>query len=189
MDLFTALIACDILSHGPATILYDLRSSRSVKECIEENGGTAVMSRVGHAFIKAQMRETGACFAGELSGHYYFKENFTAESQGLALIKFANLLAASGKKASELVAPLNRYAFSGEINSKVADTKVVFDKIRKDYADGEMYELDGISVEYPEWHFNVRASNTEPLVRLIVEAKDEAMMAAKRDELLSLIRG
>ena len=189
MDLFTALIAQDILADGKATILYDLRSSWAVKECIEENGGVAVMSRVGHAFIKNQMRELNAVFAGELSGHYYFKENFTAESQGLAMIKLANLIESSGKKVSELVAPLRRYAFSGEINSKVADTKKVFEKIREKYADGKIVELDGISVDYPEWHFNVRASNTEPVIRLICEAKCQKLMEEKRDELLALIRG
>ncbi len=189
MDLFTALIAQDILSEGPATILYDLRSSRAVKECIEENGGKAIMSRVGHAFIKAQMREYGAVFAGELSGHYYFKENFTAESQALAMIKLGNLICKSGKKLHELVNPLRRYAFSGEINSKVADVKPILEKIKSKYSDGEMYELDGISVEYPDWHFNVRSSNTEPLMRLIVEAKTVPMMEQKRDELLGLIRG
>lgn len=189
MDLFTALIAQDILSEGPATILYDLRSSRAVRECIEENGGKAIMSRVGHAFIKNQMRETGAVFAGELSGHYYFKENFTAESQALAMIKLGNLICKSGKKVSELVAPLRRYAFSGEINSKVADVKPILDAIKAKYADGETYELDGFSSEYPDWHFNVRASNTEPLLRLIVEAKTQEMMEEKRDELLKLIRG
>ncbi len=189
MDLFTALIAQDILSDGPATILYDLRSSRAVPECIEENGGKAVMSRVGHAFIKAQMRETGAVFAGELSGHYYFKENFTAESQALAMIKLANLICKKNRKLHELVAPLRRYASSGEINSRVADVRSILAAIKKHYADGRQYELDGLSVEYPDWHFNVRASNTEPLLRLIVEAKDPALMAAKRDELLHLIRG
>lgn len=189
MDLFTALIAQDILADGPATILYDLRSSRAVKECIEENGGRAVMSRVGHAFIKAQMREYGAVFAGELSGHYYFKENYTAESQALAMIKLGNLICKSGKKVHELVRPLKRYSSSGEINSKVADVGRVIAEIKRQYADGEMFELDGVSVEYPDWHFNVRASNTEPLLRLIVEAKDPARMAAKRDELLKLIRG
>ncbi len=188
MDLFTALIAQDILSDGPATILYDLRSSRAVKECIEENGGKAIMSRVGHAFIKAQMRQYGAVFAGELSGHYYFKENFTAESQALAMIKLGNLICKSGKKLHDLVNPLRRYAFSGEINSKVADVKPILAKIKAKYADGEMYELDGISVEYPDWHFNVRSSNTEPLLRLIVEAKNQALMEQKRDELLALIR-
>ena len=189
MDLFTAIIAQDILSEGPATILYDLRSSRAVKECIEDNGGTAIMSRVGHAFIKAQMREHDAVFAGELSGHYYFKENFTAESQGLAFVKFANLICKSGKTSSELVAPLRKYAFSGEINSKVADTQIVLDKLKTEYADGNQFELDGLSVEYPDWWFNVRASNTEPLLRLIVEADTEEIMEQKRDAILAVIRG
>lgn len=189
MDLFTAIIAQDILSEGPATILYDLRSSRAVKECIEANSGTAIMSRVGHAFIKAQMREHDAVFAGELSGHYYFKENFTAESQGLAFVKFANLICKSGKTSSELVAPLRKYAFSGEINSKVADTQTVLAKLKTEYADGNQFELDGLSVEYPTWWFNVRASNTEPLLRLIVEADTEELMKQKRDAILAVIRG
>ena len=185
-------VAQDILSdkgNGTVTILYDLRSSWAVRECIKENGGRPLMSRVGHAFIKQQMRENNAVFAGELSGHYYFSENYVAESQGLALIKLANLICKTGKKVSELVKPLRKYFASGEINSKVADTKVILDKIRKKYSDGHMFELDGISVEYSDWWFNVRASNTEPLLRLIVEAKDKATMEAKRDELLALIRG
>ncbi|MCI7643211.1 MAG: phosphomannomutase/phosphoglucomutase [Lentisphaeria bacterium] len=189
MDLFTALIAQDILSDGPATILYDLRSSRAVRECIEANGGKAIMSRVGHAFIKAQMRQYDAVFAGELSGHYYFKENFTAESQGLAMIKFANLICKSGKSASELVAPLRKYFASGEINSKVEDVKPILAAIKAKYTDGKMFELDGISVEYDNWWFNVRSSNTEPLLRLIVEADTRELMEVKRDELLKLIRG
>lgn len=189
MDLFTALIAQDILSDGPATILYDLRSSWAVKECIEQNGGKAIMSRVGHAFIKAQMRQYDAVFAGELSGHYYFKENYTAESQGLAFIKLANLTCKTGKKVNELVAPLRKYFASGEINSKVADVNAVLAKIKTKYADGKMFELDGISVEYSDWWFNVRSSNTEPLLRLIVEAKTRARMEEKRDELLALILG
>lgn len=189
MDLFTALIAQDILSDGPATILYDLRSSRAVKECIEANGGRAIQSRVGHAFIKNQMREYDAVFAGELSGHYYFKENSTAECQGLAMVKLANLLCKTGKKASELVAPLRKYFSSGEINSKVQDVKPILDAIRSRYADGHLFELDGISSEYPNWWFNVRSSNTEPLLRLIVEADTRELMEQKRDELLKLIRG
>ena len=188
MDLFTALIAQDILSEGPATILYDLRSSRAVRECIEENGGKAIMSRVGHAFIKAQMRETGAVFAGELSGHYYFKENFVAESQGLAMVKLANLLCAKNKPLSELVAPLRKYYSSGEINSKVADPASVLARIREKYADGNLFQLDGISSEYPDWWLNVRSSNTEPLIRLIVEANEKKLMEEKRDEALALIR-
>jgi phosphomannomutase len=189
MDLFTALIAQDILSDGPATILYDLRSSRAVPECIRENGGKAIQSRVGHAFIKAQMREYDAVFAGELSGHYYFKENFTAECQGLSLIKLSNLICKKNKPVNELVAPLRKYFSSGEINSTVADTKPILDAIRKKYADGKMYELDGISSEYPTWWFNVRSSNTEPLLRLIVEANTQSLMEEKRDELLKIIRG
>ena len=189
MDLFTALIAQDILSSGPATILYDLRSSRAVPECIEANGGKAIRSRVGHAFIKNQMRENDAVFAGELSGHYYFKQNFTAECQGLAMIMLANLICKSGKKVSELVKPLRKYFSSGEINSKVADVAPILDEIRRRYADGNMFELDGVSSEYKNWWFNVRASNTEPLLRLIVEADTLELMEAKRDELLSIIRG
>ncbi len=190
MDLFTALIAQDILSENKgATILYDLRSSKAVKECIEDNGGRAIMSRVGHAFIKNQMRENDAVFAGELSGHYYFKENFTAESQGLAFIRLANLVCKSGKKVSEMVAPLCKYYSSGEINSKVADVKPILAAIKAKYADGYTYELDGFSSEYADWHFNVRSSNTEPLLRLIVEADTEELMVAKRDEILAIIRG
>ena len=189
MDLFTALIAQDILSRGPATILYDLRSSRAVPECIEANGGKAIRSRVGHAFIKAQMRENDAVFAGELSGHYYFKQNFTAESQGLAMIMLSNLICKKNKPVHELVLPLRKYFSSGEINSKVADVKPILDTIRARYADGNMFELDGISSEYPNWWFNVRSSNTEPLLRLIVEADSRELMEAKRDELLKIIRG
>lgn len=191
MDLFTALIAQDTLEDVPAgtPILYDLRSSWAVKESIAEHGGKPVMSRVGHAFIKAQMREVGAVFAGELSGHYYYKENFVAESQGLSMIKLANLICKTGKKVADLVKPLKKYYQSGEINSKVADVQPILNAIREKYADGNQFELDGISVEYNDWWFNVRSSNTEPLLRLIVEAKDPAKMAAKRDELLALIRG
>ena len=189
MDLFTALIAQDILSHGPATIFYDLRSSRAVRECIAENGGKPMMSRVGHAFIKTQMRENDAIFAGELSGHYYFKQNYTAESQGLAMIMLANLICRKNRPVHELVKPLRKYVSSGEINSRVADVKPILDTIRRKYADGDMYELDGVSSEYKDWWFNVRASNTEPLLRLIVEADTRELMEAKRDELLKIIRG
>lgn len=188
MDLFTALIAQDILADGPATILYDLRSSKAVKECIEANGGTAVMSRVGHSFIKAQMREHDAIFAGELSGHYYFRDNFTTESQGLAFIMFANLICKTGKTASELIQPLRKYFASGEINSKVADIAPIIAQIKEKYSDGNMFELDGVTIEYDNWWLNVRASNTEPLLRLIVEAHDKATMEAKRDDLLAIIR-
>ena len=188
MDLFTALIAQDILAKGPATILYDLRSSKAVKECIEANGGKAIQSRVGHAFIKNQMRENDAVFAGELSGHYYFKQNFTAESQGLAMIMLANLICAKNQPLHELIQPLKKYFASGEINSKVADVAPILAEIKAKYTDGHMFELDGISVEYDNWWFNVRSSNTEPLLRLIVEADTKELMEEKRDELLAIIR-
>ncbi|MEA2013146.1 MAG: phosphomannomutase/phosphoglucomutase [Verrucomicrobiota bacterium] len=188
MDMTTAIIAQDILQSGPATILYDLRSSWAVRECIEDAGGKAIMSRVGHAFIKAQMRENDAVFAGELSGHYYFKENYTAESQGLALIMIANVLEKSGKKLSEIVAPLKKYFSSGEVNSEVEDKEGVIAELKKNYADGKLFELDGVSVEFDDWWFNVRPSNTEPYLRLIVEAKTKQKMEEKLSELLSYIR-
>jgi len=189
MDLFTGIVAMGLLRNGPATILYDLRSSRAVRECIEENGGRAVMSRVGHSFIKKQMREENALFAGELSGHYYFRENYVAESQALAMLTLGNLICDTGKSASQLAEPLKRYFSSGEINSRVEDVPKIIQAIRTRYADGELFELDGISGEFGSWRFNVRASNTEPLLRLIVEADTAELMAARRDEFLALIRG
>ena len=189
MDMITALIAKMVLAKNPgANIFYDLRSSWAVKEVILENGGIPNQSRVGHAFIKAQMREKDAIFAGELSGHYYFKENSFAESSALAVIFIANLVSQSDKPLFELVAPMQRYFASGEINSTVADSLLVFDKLRSTYADADKMELDGLSFEYPTWWFNVRRSNTEPLVRLNLEAKTKAEMEAKRDEVLAIIR-
>ncbi len=190
MDLITALIAESLLeTHPGAAIFYDLRSSWAVKEVIEANGGRPFQSRVGHAFIKAQMREQDAVFAGELSGHYYFKDNYTTESSALAVLHVAALVAHTGQKLSELVAPLRKYSASGEINSTVADAGAVLKRLEESYQDGRVYKLDGLSVEYPDWWFNVRASNTEPLIRLNLEARDEATMAARRDEVLALIRG
>ncbi|MDP6525089.1 MAG: phosphomannomutase/phosphoglucomutase [Kiritimatiellia bacterium] len=188
MDIITALVAEDILAQQKGVIFYDLRSSWAVKEIIEENGGTPMMSRVGHAFIKQQMRDSDAVFAGELSGHYYFRDNYFTESSSMAAICVANIITNSDKPLSELVAPIVRYSASGEINSTVEDSAVVLDRIREGYADGTVLELDGVSVEYDDWWFNVRCSNTEPLVRLNVEAKTREMMEKKRDELLALIR-
>ena len=189
MDIITALIAQDILSREKGVIFYDLRSSWSVKEVIEENGGKPMMSRVGHAFIKQQMRDADALFAGELSGHYYFRENFYTESSSMAVLRVANIVSNSEKPLSELTKPIRRYFASGEINSRVADPLKVLDAIRKKFSDGRMIELDGVSVEYADWWFNVRCSNTEPLVRLNIEAKSPALMEKRRDELLALIRG
>ena len=188
MDIITALIARDILSRETGVIFYDLRSSWAVREVIEESGGTAMMSRVGHAFIKQQMRDANAVFAGELSGHYYFRDNYFTESSSLAVICVANIVSRSELPLSELVKPIQRYSASGEINSEVKDAGIVIERIKETYKDGHQFELDGISVAYDDWWLNVRASNTEPFIRLNLEAKTPAMMAEKRDELLSLIR-
>lgn len=190
MDLTTGLIAKTILRHYPGrTVLYDLRSSKAVKEIIEENGGVAKECRVGHAYIKRQMTEEGAVFAGELSGHYYFQENSNAEASTLATLMLLNLMAETGQPISELVAELRRYSHSGEINSEVKDKDVVLATLKAKYADGKQHELDGLKVEYPDWWFNVRPSNTEPLLRLNLEANTPELMAEKQAELLALIRG
>ncbi|MCZ7592983.1 MAG: phosphomannomutase/phosphoglucomutase [Kiritimatiellae bacterium] len=189
-DMITALVAQVMLERQPnAAIFYDLRSSWAVKEVIEEHGGRPMMSRVGHAFIKQQMREADAVFAGELSGHYYFKDNFYTESAALAAIYVANMISHGDKTLSELIAPIHRYFASGEINSEVADVGRVLNRLRERYASqGRVLELDGLSVEFADWWFNVRASNTEPLIRLNLEAKAEDQMRAHRDEVLAVIR-
>lgn len=195
MDFTTALISQDLLESNPGAVcFYDLRSSKIAAETIAESGGKPMMSRVGHSFIKEQMRQNDAIFAGELSGHYYFKANFTAESSSMAAFALANIVAKSDKPLSELVAPLRKYAQSGEINSKVAcDPKEILVKIKELYGNrGELFELDGVSIDAWEnegWWFNVRCSNTEPLVRLNLEARDHALMETMRDEVLALIRG
>lgn len=189
MDLVTALLAKIILEKHPgATILYDLRSSRSVKEIIEENGGIARECKVGHANIKKQMREDKAIFAGELSGHYYFEENSFAEAGTLPAILLLNLMAKTGEPLSQLVKETKRYFHSGEINSEVADKDHVLKQLKEKYADGRQHELDGLKVDYSDWWFNVRASNTEPLLRLNLEAKTKELMEEKKKELLALIR-
>lgn len=188
MDMITALIASSLLERQKGVIYYDLRSSWAVKEVILECGGTPMMSRVGHAFIKQQMRDSDALFAGELSGHYYFKDNFFTESSAMAVLHVANAVTRKGKPLSELIRPIQRYSASGEINSEVHNPGAVLDVIRRKFRSGRIIELDGITVEYADWWFNVRCSNTEPLVRLNLEARHEELMAAKRDELLSLIR-
>ena len=190
MDFMTALIAQDLLQSAPgAACFYDLRSSKVAAEVIAAAGGKPMMSRVGHSFIKAQMRENDAIFAGELSGHYYFKANSTAESSSMATFALANIVSKSDKPLSALVAPLRKYAHSGEINSKVADAAAVLARVKATFPDN--FELDGVSVDRwndEGWWFNVRMSNTEPLVRLNLEAKTPDLMAAKRDEMLALIR-
>ena len=191
MDFTTALIAQNMIEANPGAVcFYDLRSTRMCEETILAAGGKPMMSRVGHSFIKAQMRENDAVFAGELSGHYYFKANFTAESSSMAVFALANIVSKSDKPLSELIAPLRKYARSGEINSKVADASAVLERIKARFPG--YFELDGVSVDLWEkegWWFNVRMSNTEPLVRLNLEAKTHEQMEERRDAMLALIRG
>lgn len=189
MDMITALVAKDVLRKEKGVILYDLRSSWAVKEVISENGGTPMMCRVGHAFIKQQMRDAGALFAGELSGHYYFRDNYFTESSAMAVLAVANLVSEASEPLSKLIAPMSRYHASGEINSEVENAAGILAAIRRKYGQGRISELDGLSVEFDDWWFNVRTSNTEPLMRLNLEAKTKRLMETKRDELLAMIRG
>ncbi len=190
MDLVTGLIGSIILESYPkSTILYDLRSSLAVKEVIEEHGGTALECKVGHANIKRQMKEVGAVFAGELSGHYYFAQNSGAEAGSLPALMLLNLMAETNAPISEAVSALQRYFHSGEINSEVEEKDQVLATLKAKYADGHIHELDGLKVSYPDWWFNVRASNTEPLLRLNLEAKTPELLQEKTAELLAIIRG
>lgn len=189
MDFMIALLGKEALKKNPgATILMDLRSSNAVKEALEEAGATVHRCRVGHSLIKRQMRAEEAVFAGELSGHYFFQENAKAEMTTLAVITVLNMLSETGKSLSELVAELKKYSHSGEINSEVADKEAVLAKLKEKYADGKLDELDGIRIDFADWWFNVRASNTEPKLRLNLEAKTAQLMEEKRAELLALIR-
>lgn len=190
-DMVTALLARQVLSTHPGeTILYDLRSSWSVKEEIEKAGGKPVMCRVGHGLIKRQMRQDGGIFAGELSCHYYFRDFYITDNGDLAMLSLVGLLHASGKKLSELWKPIHRYAHSGEINSTVKDQQAKLQELEEHYGNGakQVLHLDGLSVELDDWWFNVRPSNTEPLLRLNCEAKSQELMESKRDELLGVIR-
>jgi phosphomannomutase len=188
-SLTTALLAQGILAKSPGeTILHNLICSKSVPEVIRESGGTPVRTKVGHSFIKAVMAETGAIFGGEHSAHYYFRDNYRADSGLIASLIVLEQLSVSGKPLSELLAPLDRWAASGEINSKVDDTAAVIERIAGTYADGEQDRLDGLTVDYGDWWFNLRASNTEPLLRLNLEARTRAACEARTAEVLGHIR-
>jgi len=190
MDLITAFISESLLeSNKGSTILYDLRSSMIVPEIIRKNSGNPVMCRVGHAFIKQQMREEDALFAGELSGHYYFKDNFTTESSSMAAGMVINVMRKKGKKLSELTKGLFVYYHSGEINSEVSDKELILRKLESEFSDGEISHLDGLRVSYDDWWFNVRPSNTEPVLRLNLEAKTREKMEEMKEKILSIIRG
>jgi phosphomannomutase len=180
-DIVTALIGSRFLEErGPAAIVYDLRSSHAVPEEIERLGGKPVRERVGHSFIKMTMREHDAPFAGELSGHYYFRDNFFADCGEIALIMMLNLVSSADAPLSELVKPLRKYFLSGEVNFRVEDKEAKIRQLAETFADSRIDYLDGITAEYDNWWFNVRMSNTEPMLRLNLEgktreAKDDGM--------------
>jgi phosphomannomutase len=188
-DFVTALFAESLLEKEPgAKIIYDVRASRAVPETIERAGGVPVVSRVGHAFIKARMRKEDAAFAGEVSGHYYFRDFSQADSGVVPFLLMLELVSKRGR-LSEILAPLRSSHFiTGELNTPVPDVALKLQELKERYADGRVSHLDGISVDYDDWHFNVRPSNTEPLLRLNLEASSEELMERRRDEVLEVIR-
>ncbi|MGZ5313552.1 MAG: phosphomannomutase/phosphoglucomutase, partial [Solirubrobacterales bacterium] len=190
-DFVCALLARAALAKEPgATILYDPRSSRAVPDTVAASGGKSDLSRVGHAFFKIRMRETGAVFGGEVSGHYYFRDFFCADSGTIPALLMLELISREGRSLKELMAEFrSRYFISGEINSEVEDQEGKMSEIAERYGDAKLSWLDGVSVDYPDWHFNVRPSNTEPLLRLNLESLiSPQQMEEKRDEVLELIR-
>ena len=190
-DFLTALLAELVLEKSPgADILYDVRASRAVPDTVAAAGGVAHINRVGHAFMKRAMKELGGEFAGEVSGHYYFRAFYNADSGTIPALLVLELISKSGRKLSELVGDLRaKYFISGEINSEVADPEAKMNEIAARHPDAEISWLDGVSVDYPDWHFNVRPSNTEPLLRLNLESLvSRADMEAKRDQVLASIR-
>jgi len=193
-DFLTALLAESMLekteSPPTPTILYDVRASRAVADVTEKAGGRALMNRVGHAYFKTRMREEHAVFGGEVSGHYYFHDFYCADSGTIPALLILELLSTRGKRMSELLEPYrSKYFISGEINSEVSDQQGKLEELAAKYEDGHTYHLDGLSVEYDDWHFNVRSSNTEPLLRLCLESlRSREDMERRRDEVLAVIR-
>lgn len=193
-DFITALLAeAFLLKHPGATIIYDLRASHAVKDTVERLGGRALMNRVGHAFIKQRMRAEDAVFAGEVTGHYYFRDFYYADNGFIPALLILELMSMKNQSLRDLLHPYReRYFISGEINTALPSMSEVPRKLQAveaRYRDGQIARLDGVSVDYPDWHFNVRGSNTEPLLRLNLEAKTPELMEQKRDEVLEVIRG
>ncbi|HEY3729071.1 MAG TPA: phosphomannomutase/phosphoglucomutase [Solirubrobacteraceae bacterium] len=190
-DFLTALLTDSMLDKEPgATVLYDVRASRAVADVAHAKGGEALVNRVGHAFFKTRMREEHAAFGGEVSGHYYFRDFYCADSGTLPALLILELLSGREASMSELLEPYrSKYFISGEINSEVEDPAAKLEELAEHYSDGRQSRLDGVSVDYEDWHFNARPSNTEPLLRLCLESvRSREDMEAHRDELLSLIR-
>jgi phosphomannomutase len=190
-DFLTALLAESLLQKHPAeAILYDVRASWAVPDTVKRAGGTPYINRVGHAFFKTRMHKEGSLFGGEVSGHYYFRDFYCADSGTVPALLMLEMLSRSGKKLSELLKPYHeKYFISGEVNSEVQDQQAKMKEIEQRYADASQAHLDGISVDYERWHFNVRPSNTEPLLRLCLESlESHEDMERRRDEVLALIR-
>ena len=193
-DFITSLLAEAFLRKEPgATIVYDVRASYAVKDIAEALGGVSLMNRVGHAFFKKRMREENATLGGEVTGHYYFRENFFADNGFIPALLILELMSIKKQTLRELLAPLReKYFISGEINTEMPDMDAAastIDTLATRYHDAHVYRMDGVSVEYPTWHFNVRPSNTEPLLRLNLEGVTRPLMEEKRDEVLAVIRG
>jgi phosphomannomutase len=189
-DFVTALLAESMLEKSPGSkVIYDVRASWAVPETIERAGGVALINRVGHAFIKQRMREEDAVFGGEVSGHYYFRDFYQADSGVVPFLLMIELIASRKQPLSELLRPYrDRYFLTGELNVPVADVAVKLQEIKERFgAEGQVSHLDGISIEAEDWHFNVRPSNTEPLLRLNLEARSRELMEEKRDEVLEVL--
>jgi len=192
-DFVTALLAEAALIKSPGQkIVYDVRASYAVKDTVAKYGGTALMNRVGHAFIKRRMREEDAVFGGEVTGHYYFRDFYYADNGFIPALLILELMSRKNMTLADLLEPLReKYFISGEINTRVSDVATVkarLAELAERYQDGHTYTLDGFSAEYPDWHFNVRGSNTEPMLRLNLEAVTQDLMEQKRDEVLAVIR-
>src|ERR687887_1282474 len=190
-DFLTAILAEHLLAKDPgASILYDIRASRAVPDAVARAGGVAHANRVGHAFFKTRMRDEGAIFGGEVSGHYYFHDFYNADSGTIPALLVLEKLSVEGKRMSELLEPYrSTYFISGEINSEVADGEAKIAELERRYCDARISHLDGVSVDYDDWHFNVRPSNTEPLLRLCLESLvSQEDMERRRDEVLGIIR-
>jgi phosphomannomutase len=189
LDLITALIGTNLLkSHPKEKVLFEVRSSWTTKEEIEKHGGIPILSRAGHAFIRTRMRDENAIFGGEKSGHFFFRDNFFADSAIIAAIAVMNEISASGKKFSEIMKPLQRYSNSGEINSEVENPAEIIKKVEQHYKEGKKMHVDGLTVEFKDWWFNLRMSQTEPLIRLNLEAKTKKLLDEKVKEVLALVR-
>lgn len=187
-DIMTALMVPYFLKNNPgSTIVYDLRSSHVVQEEILKYGGTPRRERVGHAFMKKTLRDSHACFGGELSGHFYYRDNFFGDSGMITLVHMLNILGSTDTPVSELVAPLQRFSASGEVNFEVEDKDIMMKELERKYSQGQVDDLDGVTVQFKDWWFNVRPSNTEPLLRLNVEAKTPDLLSEKFEELKLLL--